>query len=187
MGGGWLRCLAPRKGLYSPRRLAQPNCLDEWAVAGRAARIWQEASPRRRCLPNPRALDGQNASACGSRPTSERPVWLAKSAPSVKIGSGSHGDDVERPDRVRSRDLASTLPAVAIARRTPHHTTIARPFKRDVMDVRAPRAFWWFGVAWRYPEVASNCALLKPTGRRQRDTAVTDAQTRQPNPRPSNT
>ena len=34
MGGGWLQSLAPRKGLYSSRRLAQPNFLDEWAVAG---------------------------------------------------------------------------------------------------------------------------------------------------------
>jgi hypothetical protein len=83
------------------------------------------------------ALDGQNASPGGSRPIDERPVWQARSVPGVKIGLGSHAGDVERPARVRFRDLAPakrgcrTALALASQRARPRRLCAAQTPRRQ--------------------------------------------------------
>ena len=44
MGSGWPRCLARRGGLYSSRRLAQPNFVDEWGVGWPCRLAWRGQS-----------------------------------------------------------------------------------------------------------------------------------------------
>ena len=72
-GRCWLRCLARGKGLNSSRRLAQPNFLDELAVAGCAAWPQGRACTRQEDWPSPSSLTG----VCVGEGEAGCAVWLA--------------------------------------------------------------------------------------------------------------
>ena len=123
--------------LAKPADAGRGSCFFWWLIQARESLIWQGASSRRRCLPSPMALDGQNAFLCGPRPTSERSAWLARSVPGVKIGLRNHAGEMERPARVRFCDLASAnrrnrvAQALASQRACPRHLFTAQASRRQ--------------------------------------------------------
>ena len=89
-----------------------------------------------RAKPEGRWTDRTLPLVAESRPVSA-PLWLARSAPGVKTGLRNHADEVERPARVRFRDLASanrgdrTAQALASQRACPRRLCAAQTPRRQ--------------------------------------------------------